>query len=473
MAASRKLYELAEDYENRPKMNDLIERHADTIAGLLLQANPAGIDAMITARDAKVDMTTRRGFAELGEIFPQLPAHMESATKENRKKFVDAIFAAHEKAEKQKAFEQQVKDHKEQHGGATTKPNTAPAGTPAGPYDTQSPPGLQGAVPNQGDNLVGTMPGAPAKSGWDLWQAASPEDVEALWRTQFGDVATAPGKSEMIAQLAAIPGFEPPPNITLKDPNPAQKPIDNIMGQPGPATTPAKPIPSVVITPSGTQYEGPMGEVANVAPAVAKYYDLDAGVKEKLTVGEHTRQVLAMWNNFKSDEMLADIGQRSKMNLQKLLPHVLALHDIGKGIAVSEGDKRKQHERTVPILQDVLKKMGYGSNEVALATALVNHDILGKLVRNRITPRDAATMLREQSQAAAFMPRNDFLKLATMIYKSDAGSYESVRKQIMDEGMKVDRNVWLRRGGFWTREKTNITTPYCRHSWEQVVVRKK
>jgi hypothetical protein len=46
-------------------------------------------------------------------------------------------------------------------------------------------------------------------------------------------------------------------------------------------------------------------------------------------------------------------------------------------------------------------------------------------------------------------------------------------KQIMDEGMKVDRNVWLRRGGFWTREKTNITTPYCRHSWEQVVVRKK
>lgn len=46
-------------------------------------------------------------------------------------------------------------------------------------------------------------------------------------------------------------------------------------------------------------------------------------------------------------------------------------------------------------------------------------------------------------------------------------------KQIMDEGMKADRNVWLRRGGFWTRAETNITTPYCRHAWEQVVVRKK
>jgi hypothetical protein len=46
-------------------------------------------------------------------------------------------------------------------------------------------------------------------------------------------------------------------------------------------------------------------------------------------------------------------------------------------------------------------------------------------------------------------------------------------KQIMDIGMGEDRNVWLRRGGFWTRKGTNVTTSYCRHAWEQVVVRKK
>ena len=46
-------------------------------------------------------------------------------------------------------------------------------------------------------------------------------------------------------------------------------------------------------------------------------------------------------------------------------------------------------------------------------------------------------------------------------------------KQIMDIGMRENRNVWLRRGGFWTREKTNVTTAYCRHAWEQVVVRKR
>lgn len=47
------------------------------------------------------------------------------------------------------------------------------------------------------------------------------------------------------------------------------------------------------------------------------------------------------------------------------------------------------------------------------------------------------------------------------------------QKDIQDIGMREDRNVWLRRGGFWTRKGTDITTPYCRHSWEQVIVKKK
>ena len=58
-----------------------------------------------------------------------------------------------------------------------------------------------------------------------------------------------------------------------------------------------------------------------------------------------------------------------------------------------------------------------------------------------------------------------------MVAQSKARVWTS--KQIMDIGMSEDRNVWLRRGGFWTRKGTNVTTPYCRHAWEQVVVRKK
>jgi len=45
--------------------------------------------------------------------------------------------------------------------------------------------------------------------------------------------------------------------------------------------------------------------------------------------------------------------------------------------------------------------------------------------------------------------------------------------EIQQIGMSEDRNVWLRAGGFWTRKGTNTTTPYCRHTWEQIVIKAK
>ena len=58
-----------------------------------------------------------------------------------------------------------------------------------------------------------------------------------------------------------------------------------------------------------------------------------------------------------------------------------------------------------------------------------------------------------------------------MVAESRSRVWDSA--QIQQIGMAEDRNVWLRRGGFWTRKGTNITTPYCRHVWEQVVIKEK
>jgi predicted transcriptional regulator len=43
--------------------------------------------------------------------------------------------------------------------------------------------------------------------------------------------------------------------------------------------------------------------------------------------------------------------------------------------------------------------------------------------------------------------------------------------QITAISLDENRNVWLRGGGFWRRAGENgITTPHCRHEWEQVVI---
>jgi hypothetical protein len=55
-----------------------------------------------------------------------------------------------------------------------------------------------------------------------------------------------------------------------------------------------------------------------------------------------------------------------------------------------------------------------------------------------------------------------------MVTQSNSRVWDAT--QITSISLEENRNVWLRGGGFWTRKGTNITTPHCRHEWEQVVI---
>ena len=46
------------------------------------------------------------------------------------------------------------------------------------------------------------------------------------------------------------------------------------------------------------------------------------------------------------------------------------------------------------------------------------------------------------------------------------------RSEIEQISSRVNYSVWTRRGGFYTNPKTNTTTEYCRHIWQQQVVKK-
>jgi len=44
------------------------------------------------------------------------------------------------------------------------------------------------------------------------------------------------------------------------------------------------------------------------------------------------------------------------------------------------------------------------------------------------------------------------------------------RQDIETISGRVDRNVWLRRGGFWNQGEGKPTTPWCRHIWNQEII---
>lgn len=47
------------------------------------------------------------------------------------------------------------------------------------------------------------------------------------------------------------------------------------------------------------------------------------------------------------------------------------------------------------------------------------------------------------------------------------------RQEIESISARVDRNVWLYKGGWYSDPKTGVTTPYCRHEWNQSLVIKR
>jgi hemoglobin/transferrin/lactoferrin receptor protein len=93
-------------------------------------------------------------------------------------------------------------------------------------------------------------------------------------------------------------------------------------------------------------------------PQVADMYAQDAGVSEGYSIGEHTGMVLDMWSKQASPAQLDDLSSRLEMDVPRLMHSTLLLHDIGKPLAIQEGEKWRQHEFTLPIMADVLANSG-------------------------------------------------------------------------------------------------------------------
>lgn len=161
--------------------------------------------------------------------------------------------------------------------------------------------------------------------------------------------------------------------------------------------------------------------------------DLKASAKGTETVGEHTLLVLKRFNelepNFDFGAVDTD-GVTSR--LVDLLRATLALHDIGKGVAVEKGDLDKQHAFTLPILEKSLKASGFDAKEIALAKALVNNNLLGDLARGAISQDDAHAKLLALAKESGLEPHAMY-RLLSAVWMADAGAHANLRPIAFNE----------------------------------------
>jgi hypothetical protein len=116
-------------------------------------------------------------------------------------------------------------------------------------------------------------------------------------------------------------------------------------------------------------------------------------------------------------------------------------------------------EYTTPLIGDVTQRIG--------TVTTSGKDVLAEsrttLPSFRIAYR---YVVRDDAGAPIIPTTRPFCR--EMVNQSNSRVWDAT--QITSISLEENRNVWLRGGGFWTRKKTNITTPHCRHEWEQVVI---
>ncbi len=136
------------------------------------------------------------------------------------------------------------------------------------------------------------------------------------------------------------------------------------------------------------------------------------GVWEGYSLRDHTLMVMRQYKKYFGDANLHD---------KDIFEFMLALHDMGKPIAVSDGQKHKQHEYTKRVAVPVLTQLGYTASEVNLVESLIGGDPIGSYLRNEDISRAAESVVMMAQKSG--LDIDSFWDMLIAYYQVDAGSY--------------------------------------------------
>lgn len=165
-------------------------------------------------------------------------------------------------------------------------------------------------------------------------------------------------------------------------------------------------------------------------PGLQDLLDASAGVREGYTIREHNLRLFDVFEEIKPQFMALPIFQKSgSARMMELFKYTIALHDIGKPLAIKNGNKDDQHIYTLPILTRELTRLGFTKKEIRISQALVDNDVFGDLLRGKSTVDEVLAELQKLSRTAG-MDVESYAALQALFYTMDASSYPILRQQL-------------------------------------------
>ncbi len=116
----------------------------------------------------------------------------------------------------------------------------------------------------------------------------------------------------------------------------------------------------------------------------------------------------------------------------RVLPIAIALHDIGKPLAIEQGRRDLQHNFTIPLIRSYLNEKHWPEEDVNLVVDLVSYSGLGDLAKKTKT---ADVVVKELRILAANLrvPVSELYQAKRAFYFSDAGAYPQLRDFVFNE----------------------------------------
>lgn len=115
-----------------------------------------------------------------------------------------------------------------------------------------------------------------------------------------------------------------------------------------------------------------------------------------------------------------------------ILPITIALHDIGKPLAIQKGHRDLQYEYTGPLMREFLVQNHFSKRQIDISLALVSYAGLGELVRGQKTAFQVSVEIHDLAESLG-VSALDFYNAKRVFYSADAGSYSQLRVFIFNE----------------------------------------
>lgn len=142
----------------------------------------------------------------------------------------------------------------------------------------------------------------------------------------------------------------------------------------------------------------------------------NVGVLQVFTLRTHTLSVMNCYEKYFAPMSDADPRARGLFRL------FLALHDIGKPLAIEAGDKRLQHRFTVDLLRQTRASYPVTDREFEDWIALVDGDPVGAYLKGEISDETAADLIRHMAARSSLTPAA-FYRQLIVYYQCDTFAY--------------------------------------------------